>query len=69
MIVIEQRICRDVFLLNKPNLYISDFFVKTPLAFEGSTTDLASARSVPPFSLAKSGDSLHVHVEDLTSAP
>jgi len=36
--------CRDVFLLNKPSLYISDYFVKTPLAFEGTTTTLASAR-------------------------
>jgi hypothetical protein len=40
-------LCRDVFLLNKPNLYIADYFVKTPLTFHGTTRSLASARCSP----------------------
>ena len=36
--------CRDVYLLLKPDVHISDFYVRTPLSFEADGT-LGSARS------------------------
>ncbi len=35
---------RDVLLLQKPESYLADYFVHTPLSFRGSTTELESAR-------------------------
>ena len=41
--------CRSVFLMRKPDIYISDYFIKTPLTFEGKSSNLTSARFVFSF--------------------